>query len=355
MKLLIIGGTSFLGRATAVDALARGWEVTTFNRGRSAPDVDGVEVLRGDRDDDAALGQLAGRTFDVVVDTCGFVPRVVAKSVRALAESGAHYVFVSSISATTTWPGKPTPEGLDGQDCPSDAGPDDGDYGKLKAGCERAVTEVFGERSTVARAGLIIGPHENIGRLPWWLQRIAAGGEVLAPGEPDVPMQLVDARDLAAFMLDCGERGTGGTFNATAPTGNATFGSWLADCVDATGSDATLTWVDDEVLLDHGVEPWTELPLWMPPGQDGDAVWQADTDRTVAAGMRNRPVRETVADTWAWMQAAGHLPDQPDRAYLGQQGIDPDKEQRILAAWHDRCRPRSLRRGASTRRDHGES
>ena len=149
-------------------------------------------------------------------------------------------------------------------------------------------------------------------------------------------MQLVDARDLAAFMLDCGERGTGGTFNATAPPGNATFGSWLADCVDATGSGATLTWVADDVLLAHEVEPWTELPLWMPPGQDGDAVWQADTDRTVAAGMRNRPVRETVADTWAWMQAAGHLPDQPDRAYLGQQGIDPEKEQRILAAWHAR-------------------
>ena len=337
MKLLIIGGTSFLGRHTAVDALARGWEVTTFNRGKSAPDVDGVEALRGDRDDDSAVRQLAGREFDVVVDTCGFVPRVVAKSARALAESRAHYVFVSSISATTTWPGKPTPEGLDGQSCPSDAGPDDGDYGKLKAGCERAVTEVFGERSTIARAGLIIGPYENIGRLPWWLTRIARGGEVLAPGDPEVPMQLVDARDLAAFMLDAGQNRTAGTFNATAPTGNATFRSWLADCVHATGSDPTLTWVDDKVLLDHEVEPWTELPLWMPfglPEGDGDAVWQADTGRTQEAGMRNRPVRETVADTWAWMQAAGHLPDQPDRGYLGRQGIDPEKEQRILAAWH---------------------
>ena len=255
----------------------------------------------------------------------------------ALADSGAHYVFVSSISATTTWPGKPTPEGLDGQDCPSDAGPDDGDYGKLKAGCERAVTEVFGERSTIARAGLIIGPHENVGRLPWWLQRIAAGGEVLAPGEPDVPMQLVDARDLAAFMLDCGERGTAGTFNATAPTGNATFGSWL-----------------DRLRRRHRQRRDAHLGRRRRPARArGGAVdraaavdaarartatrcGRADTDRTVAAGMRNRPVRETVADTWAWMQAAGHLPDQPDRAYLGQQGIDPEKEQRILAAWHAR-------------------
>ena len=336
MKLLIIGGTSFLGRATAVDALTRGWDVSTFNRGQSAPDVDGVEALRGDRDDETALAQLDGRQFDVVVDTCGFVPRVVAKAVRRLEPSGAHYVFVSSISATPTWPRQPTPEGLDGQPCSSDAGPDDGDYGVLKAGCERAVTEVFGTRSTIARAGLIIGPHENIGRLPWWLSRIARGGEVLAPGDPDVPMQLVDARDLAAFMLDCGEHGTAGTFNATAPTGNTTMGRWLQDCVDVTHSDARLTWVDDEVLLAHDVEPWTELPLWMPSGQDGDAVWQADTERTQAAGMRNRPVRETVADTWAWIQQSDALPEQPDRAYLSQQGIEPEKEKRILADWHAR-------------------
>ncbi len=336
MKLLIIGGSSFLGRAAAIDGLARGWKVTTLNRGQSAPDVDGVEALRGDRDDDAALAQLAGRPIDVVVDTCGFVPRVVGKSARLLEPSGAHYVFVSSISATPTWPGQPTPEGLEGQPCVSDAGPDDGDYGVLKAGCERAVTEVFGERSTIARAGLIIGPHENVGRLPWWLTRIARGGEVLAPGDPDVPMQVVDARDLAAFMLDCGERGTAGTFNATSPPGNTTIGRWLQDCVEVTGSDARLTWVDDELLLAHQVEPWTELPLWMPPGQNGDAVWQAGTERTQAAGMRNRPVRETVADTWAWIQATGHLPDLPDRAYLTRQGIEPAKERQILAAWHAR-------------------
>ena len=161
---------------------------------------------------------------------------------------------------------------------------------------------------------------------------------MLAPGSPDVPMQLVDARDLAAFMLDCVERGTAGTFNATAPTGNATCGSWLADCVDATGSGATLTWVADDVLLAHEVEPWTELPLWMPPGQDGDAVWQADTERRRAAGMRYRPVRETVADTWAWMQADECSPTGRPDARLPRPATAsmPSKEQRILAAWHAR-------------------
>lgn len=336
MRLLVIGGTSFLGRATVELALARGWAVTTFNRGRSAPDVDGVEALRGDRDDAAALGRLSGRSFDVVVDTCGFVPRVVAKSVRALVGSGAHYVFVSSMSATTTWPSWPTPEDVEGQPCPSDAGPEDGDYGVLKAGCERAVTEVFGARAAIIRAGLILGPHENVGRLPWWLWRIARGGEVLAPGDPDVAMQLVDARDLAPFMLTCGERGTGGTFNASGPQGNATFGGWLRDCVRATGADATLTWVPDDVLLAHDVQPWSELPLWMPPGQGADAAWQADTARAEAAGMHARPVRETVADTWAWMQSARWTPQPPPRESLPDHGIDPSKEAAILAAWHGR-------------------
>jgi 2'-hydroxyisoflavone reductase len=181
MRLLIIGGTSFLGRATAEEALRRGASVTTFNRGRSAPDVDGVEALRGDRASDADLDQLRGRSFEVVVDTCGFVPRVVGSSVRALRDSGAHYVFVSSVSAVPTWPGEPTPEGLDGQPCASDAGPEDGDYGVLKAGCERAVREVLGDRSTIVRAGLIIGPHENVGRVPWWLDRMARAATCSRP------------------------------------------------------------------------------------------------------------------------------------------------------------------------------
>ena len=337
MRLLIIGGSSFLGRATAEAALRRGDDVTTFNRGQSSPDVDGVEVVRGDRTSDEDLAQLAGRPFDVVVDTCGFVPEVVGRSVRVLEESGAHYVFVSSMSAVTTWPGVPTPDDAEGHPCASDADADDGDYGVLKAGCERAVTEVLGDRSTIVRAGLILGPHENVGRLPWWLGRISRGGEVLAPGDPDVPMQLVDARDLAEFMLDAGSARTAGTFNATGPRANTTYGAWLDLCVEATGSDAHLTWVSDQFLLDRSVAPWTELPLWMPPGQDADHVWDAETAAAERAGLKTRPVAETVRDTWAWMQAGGAVPDAPVRDYISNHGIDPDKEQRILAEW--RARP----------------
>lgn len=206
----------------------------------------------------------------------------------------------------------------------------------LKAGCEPAVTQVFGARSTVVRAGLILGPHENVGRLPWWLHRIARGGEVLAPGDPYVRMQLVDARDLAAFLLGCGAARTAGTVNATGPQGNATYGSWLQECVDVTGSDATLTWVPDDLLLAGGVRPWTELPLWMPPGQGADAAWQADTSRAQAAGLTTRPVRETVADTWAWLQSGGRVPEEPPHDHVPRHGIDPAKEAAILTAWHAR-------------------
>jgi 2'-hydroxyisoflavone reductase len=340
MKLLIIGGTSFLGRATAVEALRRGDTVTTFNRGRSAPDVEGVTAIRGDRDDDEALAQLRASNFDGVVDTCGFVPRVVGKAARLLADSVGHYVFVSSISASGTWPEQIAYDDDPGPACASDAGPDDGDYGVLKRGCEQAVTETFGERSTIARAGLILGPHENVGRLTWWLSRMARGGEVIAPGDPDVAMQLIDARDLAAYFLDSIDDKTAGTYNVSAPTGNATMRSWLTDVAATTGADAQLTWVADDVLLAHEVESWTELPLWMPAGQGGDHVWDADTSGAARTGLTCRPVAETVGDTWAWMQADGVQPDDADgrfgKGLSGPNGIAPDKEARILAAWHAR-------------------
>jgi 2'-hydroxyisoflavone reductase len=336
MRLLIIGGTSFLGRAAAVEALRRGDAVTTFNRGQTGPDVEGVEALRGDRADDVALEQLTGREFDGVVDTCGFVPRVVGKATRALADSAGHYAFVSSISASGTWPGEVAHDDDEGPPCASDAGPDDGDYGVLKAGCERAVREAFGERSTIARAGLILGPHENVGRLNWWLSRLARGGEVLAPGDPERKMQLIDARDIAAYLLDSIETHTSGTYNVSAPTGNATMGSWLGAASRAVGSDAELTWVDEEFLLGHDVETWTELPLWSPTADAGAAnVWSADTSGAARTGLRCRPVADTVTDTWAWMLDDDVQP--PDAAgRFGVNGIDPDKEQRILAAWHDR-------------------
>lgn len=335
MQLLIIGGTSFLGRAVAAEAVRRGDHVTTFNRGISAPDVIGVEAIRGDRSHDQDLARLAGRSFDGVVDTCGFVPRIVAKAARALNESAGHYVYVSSMSASGSWPERVARDDDEGLPCASDAGPDDGDYGVLKAGCERAVSELFADRATVVRAGLILGPHENVGRLTWWLRRMARGGEVLAPGDPERAMQLIDARDLASYLLDSIERRTSGTYNVTGPIGNAAMGSWLGDAAGVVGTGPTLTWVDDAFLLAHQVEPWTELPLWMPPGEGADHAWHAETGGAVATGLITRPVSETVRDTWAWMTDADVQPtDEAGR--FKNNGIEPAKEQHILHAWHSR-------------------
>ena len=165
---------------------------------------------------------------------------------------------------------------------------------------------------------------------------LAAGGKVLAPGDPDLPLQLIDARDLGAFLLDSGTSGTPGTFNVTGPRGNATMGSWLGDAVTATGSDARLTWVDDAFLLEREVQAWTELPLWMPRGQAGDHVWDADTGAAERAGLRVRPVTQTVRDTWTWMQGGGRAAEDPPHAHLARHGIEPDKEHRILADWSAR-------------------
>ncbi|WP_449065299.1 NAD-dependent epimerase/dehydratase family protein [Planomonospora algeriensis] len=333
MRTLIIGGSVFLGRAIVEEALRRGHEVTTFNRGRSGEDLPGVEAVRGDRESPEDLARLAdGREWDAVVDVCGFVPRVVGESVRALNGKAATYAFISSISACSLWPGKgPTDEDSPRFECAPDAGPDDSDYGTLKAGCERAVEQGFDGGSLIIEPGLILGPHENVGRLPWWLTRMARGGKVLAPGDPGVEMQIIDARDLAAFTLSQAEAGTQDRFFAAGIRDGLTYGGFLEECRAATGSSAELVWVDDRVLLDHGVQPWTELPLWAPDIPELAGVWLPSSAKAVAAGLTCRPVTETVRDTWTWLR---DVPE--ERRSFGTErmrhGIDPSKEAEILAA-----------------------
>jgi len=201
-------------------------------------------------------------------------------------------------------------------------------YGELKAGCERAVEEHFPDSSTQVEAGLIVGPAEDVGRLPWWLHRVARGGEVLAGGRPDQPVQLLDVRDLAAWMLRCGAERVTGRFAATSPPWRATFGDLLVECVRATGSDASVRWVDDDLLLASGVEPWRELPLWM-PAEMGPHTWDVDAGPAQAAGLTCRPLRDTVADTWQWLRAHPKPPP-PDR--IPAVGLPDDVERRVLAA-----------------------
>ncbi|MDH2424315.1 NAD-dependent epimerase/dehydratase family protein [Sphaerisporangium sp. TRM90804] len=337
MRTLVIGGSVFLGHAIVEEALRRGHEVTTFNRGRSAADVPGVSPVRGDREDPAAVEALAsGGEWDAVVDVCGYTPSVVALSARALSGRAATYAFVSTLNALSGWPAARVDETAPLQECSPDAGPGDGDYGVLKAGCERAVEAYFDGAALMIQPGLILGPRENVGRLPAWLRRAARGGRMLAPGDPGRPMQLIDARDIAAFTLDHAEKGTSDRFITTGPAGNTTYGDWLAECVAVTGAGAEPVWVDDRFLLDREVEPWSELPLWTPADPESAAVWDVPTGKAAAAGLRCRPVAETVRDTWAWLRDEDVEALEARLPSWRRHGIEPAKEARILAAWDAR-------------------
>lgn len=329
-KILILGGSVFLGRAVATAALRRGHEVTTFNRGLSGSDVTGVEVIRGDRDHVGELERLvSGRQWDAVIDTCGFVPRVVSAGARVLSSHADHYVFVSSVSAFRDWPARPIDEGSARWECPSDADESGRTYGPLKAGCERAVREHFDGTVSVVSPGIIVGPGENVGRLPWWLRRVAAGGAP-APHPGDREIQLIDVRDLAEFILGRVEQPSGCDLLVTAPAGGATFAQWLALCAKATGTDPDFVWMDEEFLLEQQVTPWSELPLWAPERADWRHAWSVSSDAAVAAGLTCRPLADTVIDTWEWLRTTPGFRGKP------KIGMAPDRERRLLAAWRER-------------------
>jgi 2'-hydroxyisoflavone reductase len=320
VRLLVLGGPRFVGRALADAALARGHELTFFNRGRTNPDLyPEVERLVGDRDGD--LSALSGRSWDAVIDTCGYLPTVVRRSVEALVDSGA-YCFVSSVSVYADFSvptNEESPVGVLG-DLPDDEVTEES-YGPLKALCEEAVRDVFGERALVVRPGLIVGPHDPTGRFTYWPHRVARGGEVLAPGPPDRPTQVIDVRDLAEWTVSLCEKGVGGTFNATHP--GIAFGSLAETCRAVSSSDAWFTWVTDEFLLEQGVGEWMELPLWIAD----PALAAADrvaVSRALAAGLGFRPLEDTVRATLELAETTVAA------------GLAPERETELLAAWHHR-------------------
>jgi len=324
MRLLVLGGTEFVGRAVVEAALGRGWEVTVLNRGHREPPV-GVRALRGDRLAPGGLDALASGEWDAVVDTWSAAPRAVDDAARLLADRVGRYVYVSSCSVYEWAP----PAGY-GEDTPVVEGAlpdaDKTDYARDKRGGELAALGAFGaERSVFARAGLILGPYENVGRLPWWLRRVARGGPVLAPGPRDLALQYVDARDLAEWLLGAVEQGLSGPYNLMSPQGHASMGSLLDACVRVVGGAAELRWTSPEVVLGAGIEPWTQLPVWVPAGSEGyDALHSADVSLAVGAGLRCRSVEETVADTWEWLRG---VPEYVGRPSVG---LDPAAEAKVL-------------------------
>uniref|UniRef100_A0AAU2JZI9 Reductase n=1 Tax=Streptomyces sp. NBC_00049 TaxID=2903617 RepID=A0AAU2JZI9_9ACTN len=325
MKLLMLGGTEFVGRAITEDALDRGWDVTVFHRGHHAPPP-GTTAVHGDRTAPGGLDALAEGEWDLVVDTWGSAPTAVRDSARLLRERAGGYAYVSSRSVYAY----PLPAGL-GEDAPLVEGSPDADataYAEDKRGGEIAAVDAFGDRALLVRAGLILGPYENVGRLPWWLNRAARGGPVLAPGPHDLPLQYIDVRDLARWTLDAAAAGLGGAYNLVSPAGHATMGTFLEACATATGGAAELRWTDPAVIQEAGVQPWTELPVWVPKGEAYDYMHQGDVSKALAAGLKCRPVEETVADTWAWLRTLDRVA--PQRADRPAPGIDAEREAALL-------------------------
>ncbi len=316
MHLLILGGTVFLGRHIVQAALAAGDTATLLHRGRHGLDLfPGVERLLGDRDGD--LGALRGRRFDAVIDCCGYTPAQIERTLDALGTDVAHYTFVSSISVHAAFP---PGVGFD-EDAPVAAGNEG--YGPQKARAEEAVQAALPGRAACVRPGLIVGPFDPTGRFTYWPLRVARGGNVLAPGRPARPVQLIDARDLAAFCLHLARTRRAGVFNAIGPT--LPFGDLLDVCRDVAGSNARWVWASDADVLAGGVEPWTELPLWIPESDpDFGGMLLADNRRAVAAGLTLRPLRETVADTLHWAHAEAASAPAPST-------LSPQREAACLA------------------------
>lgn len=329
MRLLVLGGTQHVGRAVVQTALARGLDVTTLNRGSARPDHPDVDARHADRrDPDATARALADDTWDLVVDTWSLEPAVVRDSARLLDGRVGHYGYVSSRSVYR-WP---MPHHADESAPVVDADPDSteaDDYAAAKRGAEIALERDFGGPVLMARAGLILGPWEVVGRLPWWLARIARGGPVPAPGPADRPLQYVDARDLARWMLEAGAARTTGAYNAVSEPGHTTIDELLTACRDTTGSGAELVWVDPATIEAHGISGWTDLPIWVPPTGELAPLHDADTTAAARAGLRCRPVQETVADTWTWLQAEGMPAGRAGRA--GELGISAQQEAVLLA------------------------
>jgi 2'-hydroxyisoflavone reductase len=332
-KILVLGGTGFLGPHIVTTALARGHTVTLFNRGKTHPGLfPNVEKLLGDRN--GHLEALANRQWDAVIDPSGFFPRQVKASAELLAPNVHHYVFISTISVYAT-------EDVIGADesapvatlaDPTSEDPGPASYGALKALCERAAEAAMPGRVTNVRPGLIIGPGDMTGRFTHWPTRLADGGEVLAPGDGGTPVQYIDARDLGAWLVRVVEDGAVGTMNALGPATRTTMRDVLTACNHALGDKAQLTWASAAFLAERGIEGWRDLPMWIDNHGENAGFGTRANAKAVRAGLTFRPIADTARDTLAWLATLSDA----DRAKARSSGIKRDKEAEVLAAWHAR-------------------
>ena len=333
LKILILGGTAFLGPAIVNDALARGHEVTLFNRGRTNPHLyPDLEKIVGDRK--VSHDALKGRQWDVVIDTSGYYPRVVREAAAALAGNVGQYIFISTISVY----GDFSIKGLNEKSAVAKLTDETTEevtgetYGGLKALCEQAAETAMPGRACNIRPGLIVGPMDRTDRFTYWPVRIARGGEVLVPDRPETVTQVIDVRDLAEYVVRCAERQTCGVFNCTSPSGELTMGEIFTACKDVSGSDATFTYADGDWLEKQGVHSWSDMPVWSPlEGAEAGHPF-IDVTRALNTGLLFRPITETVRDTldW-WATVPQERKDGPMRS-----GLTAEREAEVLALWHGR-------------------
>lgn len=327
LRILVLGGTGFIGPHMVREALLRGHEVELFNRGRTNNEIfPDLKLYKGDRDNGLAV--LDGGSWDVVVDNSGYVPRHVEDSASKLATVASHYLYISTISVYGDLSGPVNEDSgvgtLDDESVEEVTGET---YGPLKALCEQRVLAEFGaERTTILRPTYICGPGDRTDRYTYWPVRTMRGGEMLWPGTPEDDIQIIDVRDLASFTVDCLEQTTSGTFNTVTPAGSFKMGDLLDDCVAVTASDMTPTWVSTDFLNDQEVR----LPIWEDPRGEMSPLLRVDGSRAAAAGLRNRPTRETARDTVAWWKTLA-----ADRTASIRAGLAPEREAELLDLWKE--------------------
>lgn len=331
LRILILGGTGFIGPHMVKEALRRGHEVELFNRGQTDSELfPDLKLYVGDRKN--GLDSLEGGKWDAVIDNSGYVPRYVEDSARLLAPAISHYLFISTISVYGDF-SKPIDENtavgtLDDESIEEVTGES---YGPLKALCEqRVVSEVGADRATILRPTYICGPGDRTDRYSYWPVRTMRGGEMLWPGTPNDDIQIIDVRDLANFTVDCLEQKTSGAYNTVTPKGAFKMGALLEDCLAVTGADMSPTWVDTKFINDMDVAAGGSLPIWEDPNGESSQLLTVDGSRAAAAGLRNRPTRETARDTISWWKT---LPS--DRTASIRAGLDSEREAELLATWHD--------------------
>jgi 2'-hydroxyisoflavone reductase len=338
MKILILGGSRFLGKAMVEEGLKRGHDITIFNRGNNKEGLSDVEQLIGDREGD--VSQLKNRDWDVVMDTCGFAPRHMSKMAAVLGDNIEHYTYISSISVYKDWiphsisedyPLQSMTQGQlkeveEGRVSPYEY------YGALKALCEAEAETYWPGRVLHIRAGQLVGPFDYTDRLPYWVQRVAEGGNIVVPGRTDRPIQLIDVKDIAAWVFDMAAKRKAGTFNMTGPDYTLTMEQLLSTCKEVTQSNAQFVWTDEKFILDQKIQPWTEMPLWIPeyfPLDGETGPWKGSfcisIEKAVDAGLSFRPLENTIYDVYQWEKTRQNTERKA--------GISREREEELLKVW----------------------